>query len=92
MLFNVLLRDYWLDVDEYENGSANCSVDATCTNAVPGFNCTCNPGYQGDGFSCEGNQFQFLVYSFLHYTSNKCCLPAVKINKIMLKLHNFGVI
>jgi len=56
------MRDYWLDVNECENGSANCSVDATCTNTVPGFNCTCNPGYQGDGFSCEGKQVSPRLY------------------------------
>ncbi len=38
------------DVDEC---AANpCDPNATCTNTLGGFDCGCNPGYLGDGFSC----------------------------------------
>ena len=29
-----------------------CDDDATCTNTDGGYNCTCNDGYEGDGFNC----------------------------------------
>ena len=29
-----------------------CSVDAACGNTAGSYNCTCNDGYQGDGFNC----------------------------------------
>merc|ERR1719153_1698938 len=31
---------------------AECSADAMCTNTVGGFNCVCNDGFAGDGFTC----------------------------------------
>ena len=29
-----------------------CHDDATCINVYDGYNCTCNEGYDGDGFNC----------------------------------------
>ena len=29
-----------------------CDEDAFCTNTDGGYNCTCNDGFQGDGFNC----------------------------------------
>merc|ERR1711892_950347 len=29
-----------------------CHNDATCVNVYADFNCTCNEGYDGDGFNC----------------------------------------
>ena len=43
-----------LDVDECDQGLDNCNSDATCTNTVGGYNCTCNDGYIGDGTE-DGN-------------------------------------
>ena len=43
-----------IDVDECATGTHNCSVDAVCNNTKGAYNCTCNPGYQGDGRECEG--------------------------------------
>ena len=31
---------------------AYCDDDAFCTNTEGGYNCTCNDGFQGDGFNC----------------------------------------
>uniref|UniRef100_A0A803JTA1 Uncharacterized protein n=2 Tax=Xenopus tropicalis TaxID=8364 RepID=A0A803JTA1_XENTR len=39
------------DIDEcLQNGT--CSVNAICTNIVPGYNCTCKTGFYGNGSSC----------------------------------------
>ncbi|XP_035688794.1 fibrillin-1-like [Branchiostoma floridae] len=57
-----------VDIDECATGQHNCHVNADCVNQVPassdheegsehdavvGFTCTCKPGYQGDGVTCE---------------------------------------
>ena len=46
-------------------GAHRCQVDATCINTVGGFNCTCNPGYGGDGFNCTGIWYNFKVLSVI---------------------------
>ena len=44
-----------LDVDECAMISTNdCSANADCTNTVGSFNCTCKPGFTGDGNTCSG--------------------------------------
>ena len=41
------------DIDEclLEN---ECADNATCTNTIGSYMCTCNEGFSGDGFVCEG--------------------------------------
>lgn len=34
---------------------APCGGNATCTDLVGGFDCACDAGYNGDGFTCDGN-------------------------------------
>ena len=31
-----------------------CHADATCVNNPGSYECNCNPGYSGNGFSCTG--------------------------------------
>ncbi len=38
--------------DECAEGIADCDPDATCTDTLEGFDCTCFHGYLGDGKSC----------------------------------------
>ena len=44
-----------LNVDECLTDPSPCAgnVSATCTDTVGSFTCTCNPGYSGDGTTCE---------------------------------------
>ena len=42
-----------VDIDECTENLAGCSEHATCSNQIGGYECTCNPGYQGDGKTCE---------------------------------------
>ena len=42
------------DIDECTENTDNCHADATCTNSVGSFSCSCNTGYTGDGVSCSG--------------------------------------
>ena len=41
-----------LDIDECELGFDDCNENATCTDTVGSFSCTCNLGYSGDGLNC----------------------------------------
>ena len=43
------------DIDEYVVDTLNnCSSDAFCNNTHGSFNCTCKPGFTGDGENCTG--------------------------------------
>ena len=43
-----------LDIDECNNGSHDCDVNANCTNTNGSHSCTCKEGYTGKGESCQG--------------------------------------
>ena len=40
------------DVDECVAGMDNCDANATCSNTVGSFTCSCNPGFSGSGVNC----------------------------------------
>ena len=42
------------DIDECGERTHNCHENATCSDVVGGFNCTCNTGFTGNGTFCEG--------------------------------------
>ena len=44
----------YADIDECEDGDGPCDENAECTNFDGSFNCTCNDGYAGNGFCCQG--------------------------------------
>ncbi len=45
-----------VDVDECQRNTHRCDRrNARCTNTVGSYQCTCNTGYQGNGFVCSGN-------------------------------------
>jgi alpha-tubulin suppressor-like RCC1 family protein len=39
--------------DECAEAVAGCSEDASCVDTPNFYECVCNPGYEGDGFSCS---------------------------------------
>nr|XP_058952918.1 uncharacterized protein LOC131780323 [Pocillopora verrucosa] len=41
------------EIDECFSGTHSCNANAECTNTVGSYNCTCRPGYYGNGSSCE---------------------------------------
>ena len=46
---------YITDINECIVDTNNCDVNAACINTVGSFLCECNPGFSGDGTSCQGN-------------------------------------
>jgi hypothetical protein len=44
---------YYLDTNECLQDSP-CHANATCNNTEGSYLCTCDPGYSGDGFTCNG--------------------------------------
>ena len=43
-----------IDVDECTKSTPVCDKNAVCNNTHGGYNCTCKPGYTGDGHNCTG--------------------------------------
>jgi len=41
-----------IDIDECLTNNGECDVHAICSNTIGSYNCTCNPGYSGNGFEC----------------------------------------
>uniref|UniRef100_A0A7E4VRT2 Nidogen n=1 Tax=Panagrellus redivivus TaxID=6233 RepID=A0A7E4VRT2_PANRE len=40
------------DIDECDSGISGCHEEATCTNTIGSYQCTCNANFFGDGFNC----------------------------------------
>ena len=45
-----------VDIDECEAGTAGCDVNAFCNTTDGSSNCTCNDGYDGNGYTCTGTE------------------------------------
>ena len=45
---------FFLDLDKCKDKTHQCDVNANCTNIPGSYNCTCRPGYTGNGSICKG--------------------------------------
>jgi hypothetical protein len=43
-----------IDINECQRNTDRCHQRATCTNTVGSYRCSCNTGYRGTGFTCQG--------------------------------------
>ena len=55
----------FLDADECHAATHNCHAKAQCMNTFGSFNCTCHPGYYGNGVTCSGMAYFTFNYSAL---------------------------
>ena len=51
MLINIL------DKNECQSSNGGCHANATCTNLVGSYKCTCKTGFTGNGNNCTGESF-----------------------------------
>ena len=76
----------YLDINECAKQDHGCSAHAVCRNTKGSHNCTCKPGYSGDGRTCQGNVMNYclsnlephiLLFSILPIQcyKNKCKQP-----------------
>ena len=54
LIDRILFSFLFLDLDECKDKTHKCDVNANCTNIPGSYNCTCRPGYQGNGHICKG--------------------------------------
>ena len=50
-----------LDVNECL--TTPCDANAVCTNTPGSFTCACNPGYSGDGLTCNGMYMHVILWT-----------------------------
>lgn len=44
------------DIDDCNSGYIECDRLAVCVNTPGSYQCTCRPGYEGDGKKCQGKK------------------------------------
>lgn len=65
IFYFVSINNYIPDIDECSRGHT-CAGNATCMNFDGGVNCTCLPGYFGDGDICIGMSSS-VIFNSLYY-------------------------
>ncbi|XP_078349745.1 uncharacterized protein LOC144634603 [Oculina patagonica] len=59
------------DIDKCADGTHDCDANAECTKTKGSYNCTCSPGYYGDGWSCRQASTCKEIYDNNLYKENK---------------------
>jgi len=75
------------DIDECAEGKHNCSATAVCKNTEGSYNCTCNPGYYGDGTYCKEASTCKEIFDTNLYKENKAYILSVESKKIPIYCH-----
>ena len=52
ILYMIVNLVFFSDINECELPEINCDMNAQCANTGGSFDCTCNPGYFGNGTTC----------------------------------------
>ena len=55
------------DIDECETNIYLCGANAICNNNMGSYNCSCSPGYFGNGQACLGNCQILTHWVLLHF-------------------------
>ena len=68
---------WFADGNECITGEHNCDANADCNNTEGSFECTCKPGYSGNGVDCTGNYIVVktwivLMLRLFQYHSSSC--------------------
>ena len=62
-----IFKHFISDLDECQMSTHNCSDNATCIDTEGSFNCSCKPGYRGNGYNCSGACLPSLCYFFFSF-------------------------
>ena len=85
-LFELMLSNS-LDIDQCAMGLDECSDDAACTDTDGSYECTCNSGFTGDGFTCTSKSIiptLFSVYQCIRTFRNS---SDIHLNMCLKHLH-----
>ena len=52
----------FIDIDECTAQSHDCSSNSMCTNVEGSFQCSCIPGFEGDGKTCIGRFKKYIEF------------------------------
>ena len=69
-----------LDINECTTNVHNCDANAFCSNSEGSYNCTCSPGYTGNGTSCSG------IYIIVYYLKKKVTNSVMPVWIFMLEI------
>jgi len=50
-----------LDINECSGHTHDCDHDATCTDTLGSYRCSCNTGFNGNGQTCTGNTNNIII-------------------------------
>ncbi len=64
----------------------DCDEKAACNNTVGGFNCTCDPGYMGNGTMCTGILVPLIVILCTSSYMCRCLTLFICIPRIFLRI------
>ena len=77
---------FLIDINECTEDTHSCDGNASCTNTIGSYNCSCNFGFEGDGLNCTGvycycnilcaNRHHFL-FAFFYAVFNVCEHPSL---------------
>ena len=59
------------DIDECALSLSNCSSNATCSNTVGSYTCTCKQGFSGNGRNCTGMIYMVHLLMMANSTSSR---------------------
>ena len=63
-----------VDINECELETYPCHFNASCTDTEGSFNCTCNEGFEGNGFNCTGIVCTSII-KYIHMYKCLCQCP-----------------
>ena len=64
-----------IDVNECTASSSMCHENAFCNNTLGSYNCSCKPGYYGDGKTCKGKIGRCLHHSSFQSLTGRDVTP-----------------
>ena len=75
-ILHVKCVTFCVDIYECTVGENRCHDNAVCSNLLGSYDCTCESGFTGDGFSCVGElailRHKHYIAIFYHRSTERC--------------------